>query len=67
MSASIMVFDHALFAIPHGDGSFALTDVPAGQYRLSAWHERIGESAKDITVEAGRTVKIEFALPVETQ
>jgi plastocyanin len=67
MSASIMVFDHALFAIPQGDGGFALGEVPAGQYRLSAWHERIGESAKDITVEPGRTVKIEFALPVETQ
>ena len=46
---------------------FALADVPAGEYRLSAWHERIGESAKSIVVEAGRTVRIEFALPVETQ
>ena len=67
MSASIMVFDHPHFAIPETDGHFALTDVPGGEYRLSAWHERIGESAKSIVVEAGRTVRIEFALPVETQ
>jgi plastocyanin len=67
MSASIMVFDHPHFAIPETDGHFALADVPAGEYRLSAWHERIGESAKSIVVEAGRTVRIEFALPVETQ
>ena len=66
MSASIMVFDHPHFAIPEGDGRFAIADVPAGEYRLAAWHERIGESAKSIVVDAGRTVRIEFALPVET-
>ena len=67
MSASIMIFDHEHFVIPGRDGHFALPDVPAGEFRLSAWHERIGESAKQIVVEAGRTVRIEFALPVETQ
>jgi plastocyanin len=67
MSASIMVFDHPHFAIPETDGHFTLADVPAGEYRLSAWHERIGESAKSIVVEAGRIVRVEFALPVETQ
>jgi plastocyanin len=64
MSASIMVFDHPHFVIPETDGHFALADVPAGEYRLSAWHERIGESAKSIVVEAGRVVRIEFVLPV---
>ncbi len=68
MSASIMVFDHPHFTIPEGeDGRFAFADVPAGEYRLSAWHERIGESSKAIVVEAGRTVRIEFALPVRTE
>ena len=67
MSASIMVFDHSHFAIPEADGHFALPDIPVGEHRLSAWHERIGESAKQIVVEAGKTVRIEFALPVETQ
>ena len=67
MSASIMVFDHTHFTIPESDGHFALADIPPGEYRLSAWHERIGESSKAIVVEAGRTVRIEFALPVETQ
>jgi plastocyanin len=66
MSASIMVFDHPHFTVPSQEGgTFALNDVPAGEHRISAWHERIGESAKQIVVEAGRTVRIEFALPVE--
>jgi plastocyanin len=67
MTASIMVFDHPYFRIPSGDGSFSIDDVPAGTYQVSAWHERIGESSKAIVVEAGRTIRIEFALPVETQ
>jgi plastocyanin len=67
MSASIMVFDHPHFAMPGADGAFTLADVPAGERRISAWHERIGESAKSITVEAGRTARIEFALPVESR
>ena len=48
-----MVFDHPHFVVPEADGHFALADVPAGPHRLSAWHERIGESAKSIVVEAG--------------
>jgi len=67
MSAAIMVFDHSHFTIPEGDGHFSLADVPAGEYRLSAWHERVGESSKSIVVTAGRTVTIEFALPVDSQ
>jgi len=42
MSASIMVFDHTFFAIPKADGTFAIDGVPAGSYRVSAWHERVG-------------------------
>jgi plastocyanin len=67
MTAAIMVFDHAYFRIPSPDGSFTLEDVPAGSYQISAWHERIGESVNTTKVEAGRTARVEFALPVETE
>jgi plastocyanin len=67
MSASIMVFDHHLFRIPASDGSFSLGELPPGTYEVSAWHERIGESTQTVRVDAGRTVRVEFALPVETR
>jgi hypothetical protein len=65
MSASILVFDHEHFTIPGDDGFFRIEGVPVGHYDLSAWHERIGESAKAIVVEAGRAARAEFVLPVE--
>ena len=65
MTASIMVFDHPYFRIPSADGSFAIDDVPPGTYQVSAWHERIGESVTSVRVDAGRTARIEFALPME--
>jgi plastocyanin len=67
MTASIMVFDHPYFRIPAADGTFALEDVPAGNWQISAWHERIGESINPVRVEAGRTARAEFALPMDQQ
>lgn len=55
MSATIVVFNHPFYAAPAADGSFVLADVPAGQYDLGAWHERIGENVRKIDVPAGGT------------
>jgi plastocyanin len=64
MTASIMVFDHTFFTIPKPDGGFTIEDVPAGTYKVSAWHERIGENSQPIRIEAGRTAEIQFSLPI---
>jgi plastocyanin len=65
MTASIMVFDHPFFRVPSPEGTFMMDDVPAGTYQIVAWHERIGENTSTIRVEAGRTVRVAFALPME--
>jgi plastocyanin len=64
MAATIMVFDHRLYATPAANGNFAIDAVPPGTYQLSAWHERIGETTKSIKVVAGEDASIEFSLPV---
>lgn len=65
MTASIMVFDHPFFAIPKTDGTFTIDDVPPGSYKVSAWHERIGENVQPVRIEAGRPSEIQFALPID--
>jgi hypothetical protein len=64
MSASIMVFDHTFFTIPKADGSFTIDNIPPGSYKVSAWHERIGENSQPVKIDAGRTADIQFALPI---
>ena len=64
MTALIMVLDHPWFTIPSEDGGFTLPPVPAGEYTLVAWHERIGEQRQRIRVAAGDTVRAAFNLPV---
>jgi plastocyanin len=64
MTATILVFDHRLYATPAANGSFAIDAVPPGTYQLSAWHERIGETTKPVQVLAGEDASVEFSLPV---
>jgi plastocyanin len=64
MAATILVFDHRLYAKPAANGTFSIDAVPAGTYHLSAWHERIGETTKTVQVAGGETASVEFSLPV---
>jgi plastocyanin len=52
MSAIVVVRDNPYFTRANPDGSFAIDDVPAGNYVLRAWHERGGEAFLDIAVPA---------------
>jgi plastocyanin len=53
MSAVVVVRDNGAWARPSSDGSFALPDVPPGDYVLHAWHERAPEITRPITVPPG--------------
>jgi plastocyanin len=64
MAATILVFDHRLYTTPSANGTFSIETVPAGTYRLSAWHERIGETTKTVQVAGGESASVEFSLPV---
>lgn len=64
MSAVIRAFDHPWFTVPADDGVFTIDNVPAGNYTLAAWHERIGERRDRVTIRPGATTQIHFTLPV---
>ena len=44
MSATVVVRDNPYFASAAKDGSFRIPGVPAGEYKLVAFHDRAGES-----------------------
>jgi len=60
MSAWIGVFANPFFAVSGPDGSFEISRVPAGHYKIAAWHEQYGQTEQEITVEDGKTVDANF-------
>ncbi len=55
MTGYIAVSDHPYYAITGADGSFEMTDVPAGTYTIEYWQESLGTQTMQVTVEAAAT------------
>lgn len=53
MRGWIVVMEHPYYAVTDGEGKFSLSDVPAGEYEVKIWHETLGETMQNVTVEAG--------------
>ena len=64
MSATVMIFDHPWFTVPAADGRFELPGVPPGDRRITAWHERLGDTTLNVHVDPGGSVTTDFVLPV---
>ena len=61
MQAWVWVAENPYAVVTGGDGSFSLSDVPAGSYKLTVWHEELGEKTVDVTVEAGKAASVDFS------
>jgi plastocyanin len=64
MSAVVLVLDNPFFTIPAPPGRYAIDGVPAGEYRLVAWHERIKPIVRSVRVRAGETTILDLNVPV---
>ena len=62
MSAFVLVLANPYFSLTGKDGVFKIENVPAGTYKLKAWHEKLKTITKDVTVEAGKTTSMDFQL-----
>ncbi len=56
----LFVASNPYYAVTGEDGSFAISDVPAGSYKLIAWHPNLGAQEADVTVAAGATASQDF-------
>ena len=61
MQAYVRVDEHPFHAVSSRDGSFRIPNLPAGSYRLEAWHEYFGRKEREIVVQAGETSTLTIA------
>ncbi len=62
MSAFVLVVDNPYFSVTGRDGVFNIENIPPGDYKLNAWHERLRTITKDVKIEAGKTTNVDFNL-----
>jgi plastocyanin len=60
MRGYVYVSEHPYVAVTGADGSFSLTDVPPGKYKVKAWHAALGEVTKEVEVTAGKSTEVNF-------
>jgi plastocyanin len=60
MSAYLIVTEHPYHAVTDVYGEYLISDVPAGNYRLRAWHESLGVEDKSVEVKAGASLNVDF-------
>ncbi|MEE8348263.1 MAG: carboxypeptidase regulatory-like domain-containing protein [Acidobacteriota bacterium] len=60
MKAYIAVVPHPYFAVTGDDGSFALNDLPPGDYTIEVWHEKYGAQEQQITVAPDSSQEVDF-------
>jgi hypothetical protein len=62
MEADARIVWNPYYSISTREGSFTLDNVPAGTYRVTAWHPYAGEMTLRITVEEGASTYANFEL-----
>ena len=62
MFAWACVFDNPYFAVSAKDGSYKITGLPPGKYKVRAIHRKAGEVTQEVEVKADAPAKADFVL-----
>ncbi len=63
MLGYIGVVDHPYFAVSGADGRFEIKNLPAGEYTLEVWHEKLGTQTQKVKIEPQAAGAAEFNFP----
>jgi plastocyanin len=58
MTAHVIVVENPFFAVTGDDGSFEIKNLPAGSYKLAAWHELFGRQEQSITLADDKPAEV---------
>ncbi len=62
MHCVVLVMANPYFAVTGKDHHYRITNVPAGKYKLKAWHERLPADTREIIVPETGEVQADFTL-----
>jgi hypothetical protein len=62
MFGAILVLPTPYFSTTTADGTFSIAAVPAGDFTVKVWHERLQGSPQTVSVPASGTVELTFTL-----
>ncbi len=62
MEADARIVWNPYYTVSSKDGSFTLDHIPAGKYRVTAWHPYVGQVTQEITVAEGAKASTNFEL-----
>lgn len=64
MHCIVLVLTNPYFAATDDRGRFVIRDIPAGTYKLRAWHERLPAQTKEVVVPATGEVRVDFEMGI---
>lgn len=65
MSCVVLVLENPFFASTDAKGRYTIPNVPAGNYKLKAWYERLPAQELEVIVPETGEVKVDFTLGVK--
>jgi len=64
MNAYVGVLSHPFFDTTEAAGTFDISNLPAGDYVVEAWHEMLGTQTQTVTVADGEAAEVSFTFSV---
>ena len=67
MQSFVRVDAHPFHAVTDAAGSFRIAGVPAGEFRLHAWHEKLGDRRETVRIRPGEVTTLAIEYPHESK
>ena len=64
MSCVVLVLENPFFAATDKKGEYRITGIPAGTYKVKAWHERLPGQTREIVIPEEGEVRADFTVGV---